>query len=63
MLDLEKIRDAVMDEYKKIAFAPLGNDLKVTDKIKALDAYWTLASGQMYTPDDDSGIRIRVEYV
>lgn len=62
MESIEKIRKRVVSEYKKIAFAPIGGEVKVTDKLRALDAYWTLVSGDQFVPDDGRMVIIR-EYV
>lgn len=62
MSDYYEIREQVKEEYRRIAFSPIGADIKVSDKLRALDAYISLCAD---TEGVESGLPpvIKVEYV
>ena len=63
MRDYEKILELVIEEYRRIAFAPVGPDIKVTDKLRALDAYISLCSKGAGVDSGLPPVAINVEYV
>lgn len=62
MESIDKIRKRVVAEYKKIAFAPIGGEIKVTDKLRALHAYWSLVNGDELPHEEDPIVILR-DYV
>lgn len=63
MENVDRARKRVIAEYKKIAFAEIGGDVKVSDKLRALDAYWLLVSGEAAAPSGSGVVIVREEYV
>lgn len=60
-----ELLERIKKEYETIAFAPLGGDIKASDKIRALDQFYDIlkAEGKQDREDRTPVVNIRTEYV
>ena len=57
--------ERIKAEYESIAFAPLGGEIKASDKIRALDQFYDILKAERKQERDEVApvVNIRAEYV
>lgn len=63
MEDITNFQERIIAEYEKIAFAEPGGEVKVGDKLRALDALWRITQGDSPAHDPADRLVIQTEYV